>query len=195
MAITQGDQVAGTLPYGSTTTENQTQNQATVQQDAGFQQNRYTAAQQAAQGQALNSLSSVLAGGSIPSSFGLPQSVYDAAFANFNKFQAPLLAAQHGSGTPAINSAMQELQLQLAGMAGQNAASNFQGFANTLGHYAFTPVGQDTGATRAANTNTVTNTSRNEVGFDAGGALAALTQILGGGQSTNPFSTGSNIFP
>lgn len=177
MPVDIGLTAQGTLPFQ--TTSNTTENINQADTSNGGQANRYTAAQQAGQNQAINALSGVLSGTQqVPSSFGMPQAVYDAAFANFNKFQLPQLTAGLGSGAAgAINAAQQELQLQLAGMAGQNAMSNFNSMAGNLGNLSFNAVGQDTNQAGNRAVNRTLGTT--ETGFDSGAALGAVLDMIG----------------
>jgi hypothetical protein len=140
------------------------------------QANVYTPGQQALQQQGANFISSILGGGAVPQQFGLPQVVYDAAFANFNKYQAPMLAAQLGSGSPAINAAMQELQLQLAAQGAKNALPGALDAFKAASNFAFNPIGQ-TGTSNQLQ-NTQQQQTSNQVTADIGGLLGALPGFL-----------------
>lgn len=139
----------------------------------------FTPGQQAVQGQAGNFISNILSGGQVPQSFGMPQSVYDAAFANFNKYQAPMLAAQNGAGSPAINSSMQELQLQLAGMAGKQSMGNALDAFSQAANFAFKPIGS-TGTRAATGTENQTGSGITTT-TDVGGLLGGIAFSTGGG--------------
>jgi hypothetical protein len=76
---------------------------------------------------------------------------------NFNSQQAPQLAAQYGAGSPAINSAQQQLQVALAGQSSQQASSNAINAFNSAAQYGFNPVAKD--ATQINNGNTIATTS------------------------------------
>lgn len=180
----------GALPVVDQTQRTEQQQQQTAQSQQ--QANVYTGAQQALQNQALAQGSQIMQGNINPS-FGLPQSVWDAAMFNFNKYNAPLLAAQHGAGSPAINSAMQELNLNLAAQSGQNAVSNSLNALDTAAKYAFTPVGSN-----AMNTGTQQqqgSSNQTSWGIDTGATMQALYDLLGlgggGSSSTFPNSTTS----
>lgn len=201
-----------------TTALNQQQNQSTNQQNQAM--NQYTAGQQALQGQ-VTGMGQNLLNGNISSSFGLPQSVYDAEIANFNRFQAPMLAAQHGAGSPAIQAAMESLQLQLAGMGAKNAFQNALGAYDAAGKYAFTPIGNNqtqigsnsmnnvTNQTQQGlsnqQTNNTTNQTNNRVGttnemqLNSGMDMSMLWEWLYGGggavpNSPDPGGSGVNPF-
>lgn len=191
MAVDITSTATGALPYmtDSQTVEQSVQNQVQNTNQTGSNMNVYTDAQKAAQNQALGALSSVLSGQSVPSNFGLPQAAWDAAIANWNKTTAPILTAQHGAGTPALGSSMQELLLQLAGMSGQNAMSNFRGMAGDLWGAASTPMGNTTQQAQQITGQTMQsrNVNTHETGFDTGGALDALMSIVGNTIQALPF--------
>ncbi len=175
----------GALPVIDQTQRTEQQQQQTQQNQQ--QANVYTGAQQALQGQALNQGSQILQGNINPS-FGLPQSVYDAAMFNFNKYQVPLLAAQHGAGSPAISSAMQELNLNLTAQSGQNAVSNSLNALDTAAKYAFTPVGNN--AMNTGNQQQTGSSLQNSWGMDTGATMQALYDILGIGSQTPSWQPG-----
>lgn len=157
--------------------------------------NQFTPGQLAVQGQAGNYIANILAGGSVPSNMGLPQAVYDAAFANFNKYQAPMLAAQHGAGSPAINASMQELQLQLAGMAGQQAMNNSLDAFSQAANFAFKPIGNIANKTNLATGNQTEVVHKDEVqtGVDWGGLLGGIFGLLPGGGFSLPPNPFGNV--
>lgn len=173
MSVSVGVTGTGSLPVQTTRTE--TLQQQENQAGTGYTANRYTADQQRAQGQVLGGLGAIMNGQSVPSNFGLPQSVYDAHMLNINKYVVPQLAAQHGAGSPAIPSQIAQEILQLSALSGQQAMQNYNAYAGNLGQLAFTPTGADKGDQTAANLNrTINETS---TGVDYGGVLSA---ILGG---------------
>lgn len=173
MGISIGTDSTGALPFQITTTGQQQEQSTNMAQSTAMDQ--YTPQQQALQSQGLSGLAGVMAGGSVPANFGLPQSVYDAAFANFNQYQVPQLAAQHGAGSPVINSAAQNLQVQLAGLSGQQAMSNFKGIYDTGLQYAFRPAGTNSNTTLA---NTFDRTfNQAETGIDYGNYLGGVAQM------------------
>lgn len=184
------------LPTQTITNTDQTV--ATANQSTGtsadLNMNQYTPQQQLMQGQAGSFISNILAGGQVPQSFGLPQSVYDAAFHNFNKYQAPQLAAQHGAGSPAMNASAQELNLQLAGMAGQRSTGNALDAFSQAANFAFKPIGAkaEKVSTAGGTQNEVLDKTTNEIGIDYGGLLGAIFGMLpGGGFSLPPNPFGS----
>lgn len=170
------------------TNQNQAQTQTSSQAQAGqtntanqaSQLPVFTQGQENLQGQAGSLMNQILTGDT--SQFGLPQATYDAAFANFNNYQAPQLAAQYGSGSPAIGAAQQNLQLQLAGMAGQQQTSNALGAFNSAAQYAFQPVGQNAASVGAQNqtmlNNGTQNTNTNTTSTDIGGLLGGLSNFV-----------------
>lgn len=168
---------------GTTTqAQNQQGNQALNVQQAP----QFLPQQQQMQNQAANLMSMIMTG-QTPHYFGLPQSVYDSAFYNFNKYQEPQLAAQYGAGSPMINNSMQELQLQLAGLGGQYALPNALNAFRDAGSFAFNPIAmnqqqQQTNAS-TANTNTNANSSSNSMtnNINTGGLLGSLVNGLSGG--------------
>ena len=157
----------------------------------GAQNNTFTPGQQALQGQAANYISNILAGGAVPQNMGLPQSVYDAAFHNFNKYQAPMLAAQHGAGSPAINASMEELNLQLAGLAGQRATGNALDAFSQAANFALKPIGQTNNNNRVASGNETQKTNSVSTTTDVGGLLERIAFASGGGFPSVFGSTGS----
>jgi hypothetical protein len=172
MVYSQG--ATGALPVINQT--NRTDQGAQAGQQAGQQLNVYSPEQQALQGQVLQQGNNLLTGNISPT-FGVPQSVYDAAMFNFNKYQAPQLAAQYGTGSPAINSAMQELQLQLASQSGQKAVSNSISAYQAAADYAFRPQGQT-----QQQTNNQTNQStsgQTNWGLDTGALLNTALNATG----------------
>lgn len=180
-----------------------TQNRTDLQQNtntgtsATQQMNQFTAGQQALQNYLPGFIGNILAGSGVSQNFGLPQSVWDAAHANFDTFQAPKLALQ-GSGSPAIGSAAQQMDLQLAGMSGQQAWGNALNAFSQGAQLAFKPIGQNQQQNSSAfgsqmgNTNQTTNQTSTNI--DYGGLLGALAGLLpGGGYSPGGgFPSGGN---
>ncbi|HEY9678857.1 MAG TPA: hypothetical protein V6C76_12685 [Drouetiella sp.] len=140
------------------------------------QQPIFTSQQLGLQGQAGNLMNQLLTGNT--SQFGLPQAVWDAANMNFNNQEAPQLAAQYGSGSPAIGAAQQQLTLQLAGLAGQNQTSNALNTFNAAANYAFNPIGMNQSSLSQGNTSQLnqgtTNTLSNQTNTDIGGLLGGI---------------------
>lgn len=142
----------------------------------GAQNPIFTAAQQGMQGQAQNLYSQILSGD--VQNFGLDQATRDAAWFDFQQNQLPLLSAQHGVGSPALNAAAEQLNLRLAGMSGQMAIPNAINAANGLSGVAFNPVGYTTNNTSTQNqvqnqTNEGTSATAN-----VGGVLGGLSDWL-----------------
>ena len=191
MAVDIYSQATGAIPFNTTQTTQDVslQNESANTARTGQNLNVYSDAQRAAQNQALSSLGQVLSGGSIPSNFGLPQASWDAAIHNWQKNTAPMLTAQHGSGTPALNSSMEELLLQLAGMSGQNAMSNYQGIANSLGQFAFQPQGNQEMVNEARTGQTMLNRNvqTKETGSNPGASIDALISIINSTIQSLPF--------
>lgn len=159
------------------TTQNQ---QATVNNQANSninQQPIFTAGQQQLQGQATDLATQLMTGQT--GQFGLPQATRDAAWYDFRQNQLPVLAQQNGVGSPALNSAAEQLNLRLAGMSGQMQTQNATNLFNSLGQYAFNPVG--TNQQTANNTNQATTAQNSGTSIDAnpGGALGDLTNYIG----------------
>lgn len=175
-------------PQGSmwqTTVSNYGENQAQkgTQAQTGTAGNRpyFTPIQEQLQGQSGALMSKILSGN--VQEFGLPQAAHDAAWFNFNKQQLPQLSAIHGSGSPVINSAQQELQLQLAGLSGRMAMPQALDAFRAAGAFAFNPTGNNTTDTRNQNTTTDTNTTgyRMDNVVNSGGLLGSLLQGIGSG--------------
>lgn len=181
-----------TTSLNQTDTTNATQQQTQLgqqgQTQSQSQMNVYNPQQQALQGNVLDQANNLLTG-NVSNSFGLPQSVWDAAYYNFNKYQAPQLAAQHGAGSPAISSSMNELNLQLAGLSGQNAMSNALGAFDAAAKYAFNPLGSNaanvsnqttqqnnsTTSNQTANKQALENTFQQNASMDLGALYLLLT--------------------
>lgn len=163
------------LLTGNRVVEEFSENSGAQQSGQQLDMSQFTDAQRALQGQSLGFISRLLSGGSVPQTFGLPQSVYDAAFYNFNRYQAPILANQFGAGSPMIAGSMNELQLQLAGLAGRTAMSNAINAFDAAAKFAFTPVGNQ----RTFN--------ENQTGFrNYTRTLSGLTADIGGLLGTLP---------
>lgn len=177
---------SGMSPYLTTITNstgNETEN-STVNQLANtkdLQMNQFTGQQQGLQNQSLGFIGSILSGQSPPPNFGMPQVVYDAAMANFNKYQAPMLAAQHGAGSPVINSAMQELQLQLAGQGAQRSMGNALDAYRMAANYAFAPAGSLKTIDDVFNKTETGEVQRTDNFVNTGEILGRLIEILQNG--------------
>jgi hypothetical protein len=173
------------LPSGTSTNDAASQlgQTGSTGSQSGINNNIYTTDQQGAQATALSQLSNALTSGgaSISPQFGLPQAAYDAAIANWKQNAEPLFAAQNGAGSPAMGSSLSQLIQQLAGISGQNMIGNFQGIANQLGNFAFTPEGNKTAqANTAQGTSAQQNVGQSQTSaYNPGGAVDELMQILG----------------
>lgn len=172
--------VMGGSGLGGVQTFSQQTNQ--TQNVADATRNVFSDPQKALQGQSLGFISNLLGGSSVPQNFGLPQVVYDAAMANFNKYHAPQLAAIHGSGSPTINSAMQELQLQLAAQGAKVAVGNAIDAFQAAAQWAFTPIGTDKTTTSTLNE----DVSGRQTGVDIGGILQGVVNLFPGGGFPTP---------
>jgi len=169
---------SGALPFQTTTTQNYSEATNQMDESKGLSQNRFTGAQEAMQNQALGGLSGILSGGSITENFGLPQSVRDAAWFDFNKYQAPMLATQYGAGSPAIQSAQQELNLKLAAMSGQQGMSNALNAYRTGLEYAFKPTGVQEEREAEMNRLRTGQITENSSGMDWGAALDLALSLV-----------------
>jgi hypothetical protein len=151
----------------------QTQTGQTTQAQTPF----YTDTQLGMRGQANNLMQQLLTGQT--DQFGLPQASWDAANANFDKRTAPGLAAIHGSGSPTIAAAQQDLNVQLAGLSGQMQTQNGLNAYHAAAQYAFQPTGFNNSANQNTNMNQNQNTSTNstQTNTDVGSILGT---ILGG---------------
>lgn len=166
--------VATTGNTNQTGSQNQTGN-TTQSQTPYFTQNQLNM-----QGQAQNLMQQILTGNL--QQFGPTQATYDAANAMFQQRQAPKLAAIHGSGSPAINSAMQDLNLQLAGMFSQQAPQQATNLFNAIAQYGFQPTGYNNTGNQTQNTTQNTNTAQqqNQTNTDVGGVLGSVLSGIGG---------------
>lgn len=138
------------------------------------QMGQFTAGQQAMQGQAQDLYSKILSGNL--QNFGLDPATRQAAWFDFQQNQLPLLSAQHGVGSPALNAAAEQLNLRLAGMSGQMAIPQAIQTASGLSNAAFNPVGQN--MTQQSN-QTQQQTQQNDgttVTSNVGGTLDGLSQ-------------------
>ena len=124
------------------TNQNQTSNTQFNNNATGSQMGQFTAGQQAMQGQAQDLYSKILSGN--VQNFGLDKATRDAAWYDFQQNQLPLLSAQHGVGSPALNAAAEQLNLRLAGMSGQMAIPQALQTASGLANAGFNPVGYNT---------------------------------------------------
>lgn len=170
--------VLTTVATNGTTATNGAQNQTgtTTQSQTPY----FTQQQLGMQGQANNLLQQILSGNL--QQFGPTQATYDAANAMFNQRQLPKLAAIHGSGSPALNAAAQDLNLQLAGQFSQTAMPQALNAYNAVAQYAFNP----TGYSNTANQNQATTQNQNttvdqlQKNTDVGGVLGTILNGLGG---------------
>lgn len=185
MAILTTQQTTGLLP--TTDTTQSTTNTINQQQQQGQNLNVYSPQQSAAQSASLGMLGGVLSGQqSIPQSLGLPQSVRDMSWWDFNNNQAPVINAQLGPGSVAAqNSARQELQMRLNALSAQNAASNFSNLMGQNIDAAFRPLGYNTNQTGM--TNQVSQTNQTETSSNPGGAIGALMGLIGSAIQSLPF--------
>ena len=149
--------------------QNGTTNSTQNQNSNGSQNPIFTAGQSAMQGQAQNLYSQILNGQT--QNFGIDPATRAAAWYDFQQNQLPLLAAQNGTGSPALNAAAEQLNLRLAGLGGQTSASNAISAAQGLANTAFSPVGYTT-ANNTANTQAINNTvNQNTQTANVGGAI------------------------
>lgn len=189
MSVNLQGQTTGALPFFTNTNQNTSQNQteATNGTSSGNNMNVYSDAQKAAQGTALNSLSSFLSGGGLPQGMGLSDAERQQGILDWNQNTAPILTAQNGAGTPALGSSLQQLILAMTAQGNQRAAGNLQGAAQGLGNLAFQAQGNQVQSQNAATGNTgVTGTLNNtQTGFDTSAALTWLGNVLGGPLQTN----------
>jgi len=139
------------------------------------QLNLYNPGQQSLQGQLANSYSGLITG-DVPEGFGLPDAVRQKAWLDFNQHQAPLLAARHGAGAPAIDSAAAQLNLGLAAADGQNAHRNAIGAYQAASNMAFQRIGQDNTSSNTRQANE--QLGQNTYGVDLGAAAAAILGLL-----------------
>lgn len=150
-------------------TQNQTNNTQYNNNATGSQMGQFTAGQQAMQGQAQDLYSKILSGN--VQNFGLDKATRDAAWYDFQQNQLPLLSAQHGVGSPALNAAAEQLNLRLAGMSGQMAIPQALQTASGLANAGFNPVGYNT----TNQSNQVQNQTQKNTGQDqtmnVGGAI------------------------
>ncbi len=122
--------------------QTQTGNTQFANNQTGSQMGQFTAGQQAMQGQAQDLYSKILSGN--VQNFGLDPATRAAAWFDFQQNQLPILSAQNGVGSPALNAAAEQLNLRLAGMSGQMAIPQAIQTASGLANAGFNPVGQNT---------------------------------------------------
>lgn len=138
------------------------------------QMGQFTAGQTAMQGQAQDLYSKILSGNL--QNFGLDPATRQAAWFDFQQNQLPLLSAQHGVGSPALNAAAEQLNLRLAGMSGQMAIPQAIQTASGLSNAAFNPVGFN----RTDTTNQIEKQIQDNTGTtttaNVGGTLDGLSQ-------------------
>lgn len=191
MAVGTSISSTGALPVFDQTQRVSDLQQADATQATNL--NQYTAGQQALQGNLAPAANNILTG-NVSQSFGLPQVVYDAAFANWNQYEAPKLAAAYGAGSPAIGASAQNLNLQLSAMGAQNAQQNALGAFQAASNYAFTPIGNS--QNQMSGRQQQENTTQQSMGLDSGATLSAILSLLGfspttttgggGGAGTSP---------
>lgn len=174
--------LSGIMQQTTTDTNRMTNGtQNTDGNSSGQAMNQYTGQQQGLQGQALGFIQDILAGKSAPSNMGLPQNVWDTAMFNFNKYQAPQWAAQHGAGSPLINSAMQELMLNLSSQSGQMAMDNSIRAFDQAANWAFKPIGtiQNDSQSQTANTFSQMNETVDKTQLDPGSLFSGIANLAG----------------
>ena len=164
----------------TTNATNQTGGQTQTGSMTQSQTPYYTPTQLGMQGQAQNLMQQILQGNL--QQFGPTQATYDAANAMFQQRQAPKLAAMHGSGSPVLNSALQDLNLQLAGQFSQTAMPQALSAYNAAAQYAFNPTGfQNVGnQNQTTNQQMQTNQDQLQKNTDVGGILGTILNGLGG---------------
>lgn len=157
-------------------TSGQQQTGTTTQTETPF----FTPQQLQMQGQAQNLMQQILQGNL--QQFGPTQATYDAANAMFQQRQAPKLAAMHGSGSPVLNAALQDLNLQLAGQFSQTAMPQALGAYNAAAQYAFNPTGYNRSGVQNTNMNQQMQTNQDQLqrNIDTGGILGTILNSLGG---------------
>lgn len=164
-------------------TNGTTNQQGTNAQQGTTTQSRtpyFTPQQLQMQGQAQNLMQQILTGNL--QQFGPTQATYDAANANFNQHALPKLAAIHGSGSPTLNAAAQDLNLQLAGQFSQQAPAQALSAYNAAAQYAFNPTGYNNTGNQNNVTNQNMNTTQNQLqkNQDTGGILGSILNGIGG---------------
>lgn len=167
----------------TTVATNGTTNQTGGQQQTGAtnqsQTPYFTQNQLNMQGQAQNLMQQILTGNL--QQFGPTQATYDAANAMFQQRQAPSLAAMHGSGSPAINSALQDLNVQLAGQVFSQAPQQATNLFNAIAQYGFQPTGYNNTGNQTQNTTQNTSTQQNQMqtNTDVGGVIGSVLNSVG----------------
>lgn len=156
----------------------------------------YTQGQLDMQGQAGNLMQQILQGNI--QNLGPTQAQLDAGNALFNQRILPKLSAVHGSGSPALNAANQDFNLQLLAQTFPQQQQFAQNAYNSLAQFAFNPTGwqqqsnQNSTQNNSATSNSLSNTIQNmltqsngtqtntDVGGMLGSILSSLSGILGG---------------
>lgn len=159
---------------GQQTRQNQTSNTNYNNNATGNQMNQFTAGQQAMQGQVGDLYQQILSGNL--QNFGLDKATRDAAWYDFQQNQLPILAAQNGVGSPALNAAAEQLNLRLAGMSGQQAVPQATTLANSMANTAYTPVGYNTSNQSNQIQNQTQNNTATTGTANVGGTLDGLSQ-------------------
>ncbi len=157
--------------------QNQTGTTNFTNSQNGAQNPIFTAGQQAMQGQAQDLYSQILSGN--VQNFGLDQATRDAAWYDFRQNQLPILAAQNGVGSPALNSAAEQLNLRLAGLSGQMAIPQATSLANGLANTAFQPVGYTTNNSSNQTQEVQQENEGTTSTANVGGVLNGLSDWLG----------------
>lgn len=151
---------------------NQNGSQSTNQSQTPY----FTPTQIGMQGQAQNLMQQILTGQ--VQNMGPTQQMLDAGNALFNQRQLPKLAAIHGSGSPALNAAQQDFNLQLLSQVLPQQQQFAQNAYNSLAGYAFNP----TGFQNQGNQNQQMQTDQKQMqkNTDTGGILGTILNGLGG---------------
>jgi hypothetical protein len=149
-------------------------------QTAGLNQNQYTPAQQALQGQDTSQISGLLNGSSSPAaSLGFDPSVWQSMVTNFNENVAPQLAAQYGAGSPVIGGQLSNLLLNATSQSSQQAWNNQQNLLGDAQSNAFTPVGATSGTSQTQGQNSSDYTSQQQNTTQSGANISSLANSAG----------------
>ncbi len=159
--IVQHSSQTGTTTSGTNQTSNGAQNPI------------FTQAQSNMQGQSADLYNKILSGQ--VQNYGIDPATRQAAWYDFQQNQLPLLAAQNGIGSPALNAAGEQLNLRLAGLGGQTAMSNALQAFGTGANTAFQPVGYTTNNQLNNNQNINTTNDQNTQTANVGGVLNGLS--------------------
>lgn len=121
--------------------QNMQGNVATTQNTA--QENTYDPSAVALRGQLGGMMSKVLSEGKLPGQFGgMFDQAFDALSSHFKRNIQPVMAAQHGVGSPAIGSEFALMSQQLAAQLGREQWQNALGLFNEIGQFSYQPTGQ-----------------------------------------------------